>query len=237
MATILFHHQESDSYVEVEEADLDEFLATPDGAICTQIRGVAVPTPEAPRYAIVAAESVVAQVAARTQALIDAPEIKDQQSMNAVRAVVKETKKVWNIVDAERQRVKAPFLEACRRIDAAAKPLLDELQAVMNEGKHQEGLYLIERDRQLALEDEQRRLAELEAMKDTSRPTAPLIAPTLPAPLDAPLSTFKEVTIVNPALVPDEYWVIDRARVEADARAGKTIPGVTCTVVSRVTSR
>ncbi len=237
---LLFYHPESDSFVEVEPTDLEAFRQSQDGALCNEITDVAVPT-TTPTVTLVVKAKTFADVHDQEQALIAAPAITDQPTMNKVRAIVKSAKKLWNDIEAARQLAKAPFLDACQRIDAAARPLLGRLTDVMNEGKHQEGTWLIERDRQLREDEDRRRAAELEALKDTSRPTAPLVAPTLPAVLDAPLAQFKEVTIVDPALVPDEYWVIDMAKLEkaalAAAAAGKAIPGVTVTTVSRVVAR
>lgn len=236
----LFYHPESDSYVEVAAEDIPAFRESADGALCDEVTDVAVPTLTPNRVLVVYAKTF-ADVHDQENALTVAPAITDQPTMNAVRAIVKSSKKLWNDIDAARQLAKAPFLDACKAIDAAARPLLDRLTDVMNEGKHQEGTYLIERDRQLREDEDRRRAAELEALKDTSRPTAPLIAPTLPAPVDAPLSQHKVVTIVDPALVPDEFWVIDQPKLEKAAleaaAAGKTIPGVTVSTVSRVVAR
>lgn len=38
--------------------------------------------------------------------------------------------------------------------------------------------------------------------------------------------TQKVVEIVNPSLVPDQYWIIDEVKVRADAKAGIEIAGV-----------
>ena len=190
-----------------------------------------------PQLTVILKGEAFAMVDARENALIDAPAIVSAATLGEVRAVVKDTKKVWNEIEAARQLAKAPFLDACTKIDAAARPLLTRLTDVMNEGKRQEGEYLIERDRQLRADEELRRQAELLAMRDTSRPTAPLVAPTLPEVINAPLSQRREVKIVDPALVPAEYWILDVARIEREALGGKVIPGVTVSQISLVVAR
>lgn len=186
-----------------------------------------VQTPNVPTFAVVAGEALINRVDEREQALCDAPVISDQTTLTAVQSVVKAAKKLWNEIDASRQMVKAPYLDACTKIDAAAKPYLRRLEDLMDEGKRQQGEYLIERDRKLAEDDAVRRLAEIEAMKDTSRPTAPLIAPTLPDPVQAPLQSRPRVVILDQSLIPSEYWVLDMAKLNYDALvAKKPIPGV-----------
>ena len=226
MTTRQFLH-ESGSYIEVEETDVAEFLVSFDGANAVEVRDVVVHVPQIPQFAVVAKEEVLGRVDERVQALIAAPEITDQTTLNEVRAVVKSAKALWNEIEASRQTVKAPYLDACAKIDAAARPLLNRLQEVMDEGKNQQGQYLIARDRQIAADEAARRLAEIEAMKDTSRLTAPLIAPTLPSPIAAPLQKSPRAVVVDAKLVPDEYWVIDQAKINYDALVlKKTIPGV-----------
>ncbi len=185
-----------------------------------------VPTPGMPTFAVLAKAEMVAKVDQREQALIDAPAITDPTTLTAVRKVVKDAKTLWNDIEASRQMVKAPYLDACTKIDAAARPLLARLQAIIDEGKNQQGEYIIERDRLLAEEEANRKLAEIAAMQDTSRPTAPLIAPSLPSPIDAPLQSRPRVEVVDPVQLPREYLMPNYALITADALAGKAIPGV-----------
>ncbi len=239
MAKKLLYHPESNSYIEVEEADLPALFASGDGALCVETNAVVVLTPQMPVQSVIAHDELVQRVTEREDALGAAAAITDQASMNVVRTLVKDTKKLYNLVDAERQRVLAPFKDAVDKINAAAKPLLTRLQDVMNEGKFQEGVYLIERDKKLADEERIRREAELLAMQDTSRPTAPLIAPTLAQPVEAPLNSVKEVKIVDEAKIPRHYYVLDRARLDADAKAGiiGIAQGVEVTTVGIITAR
>ncbi len=233
----LFFHPESNSYVEVPTHELAAFRNSAEGALCKETRDVVVFAPPTQDFAVVATEQIIARVEAAEQAMGDAPEITDQASMSAVRAVVKNAKKVFNDLDAVRQAVKAPFLEMEKHIDAAAKPLLERLRRVMNEGKLQEGDYLIERDRKLAEEDAQRRANEARAAQDLSRPTAPLVLMTLPDPVDAPLSSRQEVVVFDPAALPREYLMPDMQKISAAALAGTPIPGVRVDTVRILNAR
>lgn len=233
----LFFHPESSSYIEVPREQLEAFRNTPDGALCEESSDVVVFVPPMQNFALLATVDLVSRVDAAEQAMAEAPAIIDQTTMNAVRAVVKNAKKVFNDLDAARQAIKAPFLEMEKRIDGAAKPLLERLRRVMNEGKLQESDYLTERDRQLAEEDQRRKANEALAAQDTSRPTAPLVLMTLPEVVEAPLSSRKEVTIVDPAVLPRQYLVPDMARIRADALAGVVIPGVKVETVQTLVAR
>lgn len=223
MSKKTLYHPESDTYIEVEEPDVERHLI----AGCTEPAHVVVATPAMPVYAVVANQELIARVGEREQALIDAPAIVDQTTLTAVQKVVKAAKTVWNDLEACRQRVKAPYLDACTKIDAAAKPLLARLQDVMDEGKHQQGTYLNARNAQLRADELARQAAEITAALDTSRPTAPLVAMNVPDPIAAPLQRRPRVELVNAQLLPREYLIPDMARITQDALAGKVIPGVT----------
>jgi hypothetical protein len=55
------------------------------------------------------------------------------------------------------------------------------------------------------------------------------------------LTKHREVVVVNAALVPDEFWVIDQTRLRAAAlaadTAGTSIPGVEVRVLHGVAAR
>ncbi len=223
----LFYHAESDAYVEVPEHEVAAMLNTVDGSLCTEVRDLVVPVPPSPQqYTVVAKQELLTLVDSREEQMGAAPAIVDQTTFNVVRAVVKDAKQTHTLVNAAREVAKAPFLEACRRIDAAAKPLLDRLALVMAEGKQQQADYITERDRAIAAENAARALAEAAAKQDTSRPTPALTPITLVEPLQAPLQARRWVEIVDAALIPREYLVPDMARITADALAGKVPPGV-----------
>lgn len=192
---------------------------------------------KSPEVTVVADSNLVAQVTSMVQRLGDAPAITDQTSFDVVRAIVRDAKKTHNTIEAARVLAKAPFKGVCDKIDAMARTLFDQLNAVMTEGKSQEADFLIERDRQIAKEAEDRRIAEAAAMVDNDRPTAPIIAPVLHAPVVAPLQSRKVVTVVSPELLPREYLVPDMVRINTDALAGKIIPGVSVTSVSTISAR
>lgn len=233
----LFYHPESDSYVEVPAAELAKFASSQDGQLCVPSNDVVAFIPPARTYAVVATEQVRNLVAAAEQALVDAPAIVDETTRKAVQKVVRDAKSTYNTVNAARELAKAPFLEACRRIDDAARPLLTLLNDVMAEGKNQQAVYLTERDRKLAEEDAQRKINEAAAAKDTSRPTAPLVLLTLPEPVTAPLTTGRRVVIRDASLLPREYLMPDQLKITQAALAGVAIPGVEVVTESSVVAR
>lgn len=235
----LYYHPESDSYTIVPPEEVPAMLNSVDGANCVEVRDVVVPVPPAPaQYAVVAKEEALNAVSIREQQMGDAPLITDQQTLNVVRKVVKDAKATYNEIDAARALAKAPFLEATRRIDEAARPLLDRLNRVMQEGKLQQADYIKERDDKLAAENTARAVAEAAARLDTSRPTPALTLMQLPDVLDAPIQNRPpRVEVFDAAQLPREYLMPDMARISADALRGKTIPGVRIVQESNLVAR
>lgn len=235
----LYYHPESDSYTVIPPEEIAGVLNSVDGANCVEVRDVVVAVPPAPaQYAVVAKEELLNAVADCEKAMGDAPLITDQQSFDAVRAVVKDAKAVFNNIEAARTAAKAPFVEAGRRIDAAAKELTTRLNAVMNEGKLQQADFIKERDDRIAAENAARAVSEAAAHLDTSRPTPALTLMQLPDPLVAPLQNRPpRIEVFDPSLLPREYLMPDLAKIGTDALAGKLIPGVRIVQESNLVAR
>lgn len=210
-------------------------------AIPTQAESVLYPdaviaTP-APSTALVVSGQLKQAIDGLYERMGNLPAIVDQVTFDAVRDLVRDANTMRKHVETSRQLAKRPFLDIGNTIDATAKPFLERLDVLIVEGKNQERHFLAERDRLIAEANERQRLLELEAQKDTSRPTAPLMAVAMPAVINAALATRPEVVIVNVALIPREYLVPDMVRIRADALAGKPIAGIEVRRVTDVVAR
>lgn len=207
-----------------------------------------VPTPPLPGTSIVVKAELLAQVSALEQAMGDAPVITDQASFDIVRDVVRQSRSLYNLVEAQRAAVKAPFIAIGKAIDEAARPILARLNDIAAEGKDQETAFIVERNR-LVREQEAARVAAEAAARAThaalaqaGRPTPELVV-LQPVPvINAPLTTVRTVVVTSESMIPDGYWVLDRVRLERDALALHTqgapmIPGVEVVVEKKVVSR
>lgn len=180
-------------------------------------------------------------VDALTQRMGDAAAITDQASFDVIRAVVKDAKKLSNLVTAARRAAVRPFEGVVSAINLAAAPYTNQLDAIMNEGKAQEGHYLVERDRKLQELANQAAAAELDAQRDTSRPTAPLVVQEIPQAVIAPISVHRDIEITDETLIPRKYWLIDMAALKRDAiiaaEQHQAFPGVRVFSVGRIEAR
>jgi hypothetical protein len=166
------------------------------------------------------------------------PAVMDQASADGMRRFLVVVKKDFNIIEAARELIKAPFLDICRQIDAAAKLPKDRLQAIMDDGKEQQRLWIAAEEARRAREEQARRAAEVTATAASSRPTAAIIAPVLHETIDAPLTSRSDVQITDYDQIPAEYWVIDMVRLRHDMLTlKKTVPGATVVTAQDVVVR
>ncbi len=193
--------------------------------IASHPRDLIVPT-KLPDTALVVNGALRDQIAVLYQRMGDQPDITDAATFESMRTLVRDASQLKNLVEACRALAKAPSMAIGKAIDRAAAEIIKEIDLVITEGKNQETFFLVERDKKLAEERARFLAAEIAAQKDQSRPTAPLSQLAPSEIIKAPLSTRRVVIIDNPALVPDDYWIIDRPRLDADVLAGKIVLGV-----------
>lgn len=178
------------------------------------------------------------------QAMDAAPAITDEPARVVVHQIGVDANRLLKEVDVQRQMAVAPFLEAQKAINAAAKAITDDLGQLVAEVRSQEEDFINERDRQLALAEAERKraeaVAELERQKAMAaarlsaagpaavvapppfvRPTAALTPIPQAAPTAVPMTSKPEVVVIDESKVPAEYWVLDMVRIRRDALAGK----------------
>jgi hypothetical protein len=200
---------------------------------------VSISTAVLPGTVVIAQGQLRQKVVALHEQMGALPDITDQASFDAVRALVKDAKGLEKAVDACRRIARQPYLTVVETIDALAQEYLAPLKAIQLEGKAQEGAFIVERDRKLAEAEQQRQIAEFEAQNavDASRVTAPLVIQEAVEEFTAPVSYHPEMKIVDESLIPAEYRIIDMVRLRRDALAGKIIPGVVVEKVGRLNAR
>lgn len=152
-----------------------------------------------------------------------APPITDQASMDLVRAIAAKANTLLKQIEAERKMAQKPFDQVIQAIRAAAKPVTERLEEVVAECKAQIAAALAEQEA-AARKAEAERLAALAAAKNDPSQVPVVALPT--QQLTAATQSRKEVVVVDPNQVPDQYWVLDMAKIKADALAGVVIPGV-----------
>lgn len=197
---------------------------------------VVVPTP-APSTAIVVSGQLTQAVDTLYARMDTLPVITDQTTFDHVRALVKDAATLKRHVEASRQVAKRPHLDIGKTIDDAAKPFIERLDLLISEGKNQERQFLINEEQKRLAAEAARAAAEAAALRDQSRPTAPLVPVVMTQQITAPLQTRPEVFITNEAAIPREYLIVDMVRLRADALAGKVIPGVEVRKIVDVVAR
>lgn len=152
--------------------------------------------------------------------------IDNQPTADAMRAFLLEVKKDFNVVEAARTLVKEPFLTICQMIDDAARGPKERLQAILDDGKEQQRVWIAAEQQRRDREEAARRVAETVATKASSRPTPAIIAPVLHETIDAPLTTRSDIEITDYEQIPAEYWVVDMVKLRHDLLTlHKTVPG------------
>jgi hypothetical protein len=152
--------------------------------------------------------------------------IENQQTADTMRKFLVEVKKDFNCIEAARTLVKEPFLTICQMIDDAARGPKERLQAIIDDGKEQQRVWIAAEEARRVAEETRRRAAETVATKASSRPTAAIIAPVLHETIDAPLTTRSDVEITDYDQIPPEYWMIDMVKLRHDMLTlHKAVPG------------
>jgi hypothetical protein len=198
----------------------------------------------APTSVIIVSAQLQRDVATLENRLGDAPPITDQASLDLVRSITADAQSLLRQVETQRKVTQAPFQKIIDQIRDAARPVTTRLEEIKAEGKHQMEAAIQERDRRLREEEAARIAAEAAARAAAvteNRPTPALVPISTTPALQAPLTKHREVVVTNPALVPDEFWVIDQTRLRAAAlaadTAGTSIPGVEVRVLHGVAAR
>ena len=198
----------------------------------------------APTSVVIVSAQLQRDVATLEDRLGSAPPITDQASMDLVRSITADAQSLLRQVETQRKVTQAPFDRIIKQIRDAARPITDRLEEIKAEGKHQMETAIQERDRRLREEEAARLAAEAAARAAAAaenRPTPALVPISTTPALQAPLTKHREVVVIDPSMVPQEFLIIDMPRLRAAAlaadTAGRSIPGVEVRVLHGVAAR
>lgn len=150
--------------------------------------------------------------------------------------------KLKNQIDKARKQANAPFDRAVDDNNLRAKHYIDPLKTLENRVRS------LLSDYQLRIAQEQREaLAEQARLEQTAREEAETDGRTpsliesakvvVPVSADVKTRKFPVLKVTNFALVPDEYKLIDEAKVRNAIAAGHTVPGAEIVIEERVVAR
>lgn len=144
--------------------------------------------------------------------------------------------KLGGMIDKDRTKAKAPYLEAGKAIDAAAKVFSAPLAKLENEVRQKLTDYKFEIERQRAAAFNVQRQAELKAEKEAGDRTPALAATAAVAiPEAMGVKTRKyQVLKIDANKLPDMYWIPDEMSIRAALAKGEVVPGARFVTEERV---
>jgi hypothetical protein len=182
-------------------------------------------------------------IAQAKQAVESVPAALDDTTASDAQDLLADLVKLKNMIDGQRVAAKAPYLDAGKKIDAAAKIYLAPLDDYALLVRAKLKTYQMDVDRKrLAAHAEIARLeaaARVDAEK-TGRTASLAASAAVPVPVAVGVKTreFKVKKVVDIAKVPAKYLIVDWAAVDADMEAGMPLPpGLAIETEKRVVAR
>jgi hypothetical protein len=195
-------------------------------------------TPPVMAPTIILSGEVIAAVATLEQRLGALPNISDQETLDAVRAVMNEAGDLARAVDAQRANAKAPWAEVANKIDAVARPIRKRLELCVAEAKGQIAIFSAEQDRLRSMALRAQQVAQAAASESLRQGNVPNLQVTLqPETFVLPTRTEQELEIVDQTLVPAQYWIRDDRKIEDHLRQGIAVPGARLKTVTKIVNR
>ena len=166
------------------------------------------------------------------QAMLDQTKVTNDDELKAISDKIGAVKKLGKYISQEKDKFVAPAKEIIQQAKEKYDPYIKECQNAEGTLKSRALAYMQEQERvRLAKEAEIAKKAEEGRIKPETAirrmenlPDAPRNVNTGESGLR--MSKRKVAVIVDPAQVPDEYWIIDEVKVRKVALAGVNIPGV-----------
>jgi len=132
-------------------------------------------------------------------------------------------------LDKTRKDLKAPSLEAGRRVDLFFNPAIRKYEALKDELKAR-----IQKDLREQKEAQRKQLEEAAKIEEPAAAKAAVVEALAVPVVQAKTRRYRLVAIQNTALIPPRYLVPDMAAIEEGLDEGETIPGVVVTYEERV---
>ncbi len=148
------------------------------------------------------------------------PVIKSDTAYDKARDDYKAFREAEKLIKAKKDSVLKPLNDSVKAVKLLFKPYEDRLEVAIDAYQNVLTAY--------ANAKEIKRLQELEKVENDKRLSNPA---TIQAKKDAAgqrldgTMKIKRLVITNPALVPDEFWIIDEAKVKRALLEGLTVPG------------
>lgn len=168
--------------------------------------------------------------------LAEALKVHDDESQEKAAGYLSGLKDQRRIVDEKRKEFSGPFDRAANAINAAFRPLLDELDAAIRtlSGKFTSYIQVEQRRRDALLDDQRRREREAQERAEASGQPVTVLPKPPPAPVARTVATGTGTVgvrrqlafeVVDAAAVPEEFKVVDRGLVMARLRAVEKVAG------------
>lgn len=174
-------------------------------------------------------EKPKAEIVQRARAL----EVNSPEAMQEATEILSTLNKYLDSVVAYKEKKTKPLNEALKVIRAETKPIETELEALIADIRSSMGEYQTAQTRQIALESA--KIAEkvsegklrvetgLKKLEGLERPEEALHS----SAGTVKFRTDKVLVITDAALIPDEYWELNEAKLLKALKSGLTIPGAT----------
>lgn len=185
-------------------------------------------------------EKKASELALKTTSALDAIVVTNDEDAERATVVIKEAKDMRTRVEAEKDEYVRPSKEIIEKAKTVYDPIISALKTAEQKLRDRVQAYLVEKEKNRQ-KKEDAVVAKVEAgtMKDTTavrklenigeaKKSVAVGGVTLG------LRKIKDIEIVDQALIPHEYYVLDMVKVKKVALAGVVIPGVK--VVERTTT-
>ncbi|MFZ3032283.1 MAG: hypothetical protein WA082_04560 [Candidatus Moraniibacteriota bacterium] len=170
------------------------------------------------------------------QAMLDATQVTNDVELGEVADKIKRVKQLAKIVKDKKEKFTEPAKAIITEARETYDPMIKECQNAEEVLKGRAKKYMVEQDRK-RMEQEAKIAARVEkgTMKTETAmrkiEAMPEVQKTIRTDTGSALRMTKRrvAKIVNPEMIPDEYWVIDEVRVrrEALARDKSNLPQIT----------
>ncbi len=186
---------------------------------------------------------IVREKVSGMEAMVNATKVTNEKELEAVSDKIKNVKTLGKFIGQEKDKLVAPAKAIIAEAKAKYDPFINECERAEDALKGKAKVFLLEQDRKrreeenavakkleegkIKLETANRRFEKIpEQVKSATTETSKLQTVKL-----------KVVTVTDPHLVPDEYWMLDLVLINKIAKAGLEIPGVTVTEDISISSR
>jgi len=177
--------------------------------------------------------AIVKEKTENMETMLQKFQVNDDKQLSIVSDKIKQIKTLQKFIETEKEKLVGPAKAIIAEAKDKYDPFIKKCQNAEIVLKQKATKYMeekeakrIEAEKKIVEKVENGRLKPENAVKKIE--ALPETQKTIKSENGSGLRMAKRRTavIVNPDLVPDEYWIIDEVKVRKDALAGKEIPGV-----------